>query len=62
VHPDQHDRAERWHFSQGHVGADYLFAVCSERVIGEAPRLVFKQIVPLQSENDLDFQPLRISK
>jgi len=50
----------RWRFWQFHPAADYLAAVCMERVRPEAPRLVLKRIVPLESERELEYRCWRV--
>lgn len=53
--PELRDAAGRWRFWQWWTGSDvrHMVALCLERVRGESPRVALKEIVPLQSEADL---------
>lgn len=55
------DDAARWQFWQFRPAADYLVAVCAERHEAGSPRVVVRQAVPMQSEQPLAPQFLRVS-
>ena len=61
IHPDQHDRPERWRFWQMSLGPGYLGALCAERMSREAPLLVVRNVVPLVSDQALPYTLLRVS-
>jgi 4'-phosphopantetheinyl transferase len=61
VDPDQNDRPSRWHFSQFALGGDDVVAVCAERMVTDAPRLVLKKTIPLASEHEIQPEQLRTS-
>lgn len=54
--PALNDLASRWRFWQFQPSADYLVAVCAERSADIEQQLIMKKIVPLQSEEILDFK------
>jgi 4'-phosphopantetheinyl transferase len=61
IHPEQHDRPQRWRFWQMFLGPDYLAALCAERVSREPPSLVVRSVVPLVSDQALPYTLLRAS-
>ncbi len=62
IDPRQQDSPSRWRFWQLRPTADFLAAVCAERVNGTAPpRLCVKKVVPFASEQEMDCAVLRIS-
>jgi 4'-phosphopantetheinyl transferase len=44
------DDAARWEFWQFRPAAEYLLAICAERVEAESPRLTVRQAVPLSGD------------
>jgi 4'-phosphopantetheinyl transferase len=62
IHPDQEDWPSRWHFWQLWPTPVYLAAICAERARVKAPYLMLKKIVPLISEQELDYALLRASE
>ena len=48
------DDAARWQLWQFRPAAEYLAAVCAERIAGESARLVFRRVVPLRSEEQCE--------
>jgi 4'-phosphopantetheinyl transferase len=59
--PDVDDDAARWHFWQLRCSEDYVVAVCAEcpDECGSAPRLSYRGIVPLDSEQPPDMALVR---
>ncbi|HKX31125.1 MAG TPA: 4'-phosphopantetheinyl transferase superfamily protein [Blastocatellia bacterium] len=62
IHPDQEDQPSRWRFWQLWPAPLYLAAVCAERARVETPHLMLKNVVPLVSEQELDYGLLRASE
>lgn len=50
IDPDFEDRAERWSFWQCRPSADYLMAICAERVDGGPSPISMRKYVPLSGE------------
>lgn len=50
IDPELGDDASRWELWQFRPDAEYLMAVCAERVDAQSPRLTVRQIVPLWGE------------
>jgi len=50
IAPDLEDVADRWCFWQCRPSADYLMAICAERVEGAPPPISMRQYVPLAAE------------
>ena len=55
----QNDMPERWRFWQFRLAKDYLVAVCAEKINPTPPLLSLRQVIPLVSENMLDYELLR---
>jgi hypothetical protein len=51
--PDSGDLPDRLRFWELSLGSRYLVAVCAERVRRESPRLVLREVVPLQGPSNL---------
>jgi 4'-phosphopantetheinyl transferase len=56
------DDPARWRFWQLRPAADYLLAVCAERLDGPAPKLIVRQAVPLSGEKTLALEFVRASE
>lgn len=61
IDPELADDAARWQFWQFRPVPEYLLAVCAERLGSGSPALVVRQTLPLQTEQLLMLQPLRVS-
>jgi 4'-phosphopantetheinyl transferase len=61
IHPELVDDAARWQFWQLRSGSQYVIAVCAERLGGEIPRLVVREVIPMLSEKEIVSELLRIS-
>ncbi|MQR01159.1 4'-phosphopantetheinyl transferase family protein [Glaciimonas soli] len=59
--PELNDTPARWRFWQFKMAGNYLVALCAEKVEPEPPSLIFKQVVPLVSEQEIDYQLLRVN-
>lgn len=62
IHPELADDAARWEFWQFRPTAEYLVAICAERVGTRSPRLVVNQLVPSMEEELLAPVFLRTSQ
>ncbi len=62
IAPALNDTPMRWRFWQFRMANDYLVALCAEKVELEPPALIFKQVVPLVSEQGIDYQLLRTNE
>ena len=60
IDPDLGDDAARWQFWQFRPSPDYLAAICGERV-GMSCSVVVRRTVPMQDDNELAAEFLRIS-
>lgn len=56
------DDPARWRFWQMQPEADYLLAVCAERMDAQAPALIVRRAVPLAGEDRLALEFLRTSE
>jgi len=61
IHPELADDSARWQFWQFQPTAEYLVAICAERVSAQSPKLIVRQIVPMRSEQILTPTFLRTS-
>jgi 4'-phosphopantetheinyl transferase len=57
----QNDLPSRWHFWQFQLAAEYLAALCVERVGAICPTLALRKIVPLRGEHEMEYKPVRAS-
>jgi 4'-phosphopantetheinyl transferase len=55
------DQSRRWLFWQFWIGANYLSAVCAQRLAGAPPSLNIMKIVPLAGEETLQYRSWRTS-
>jgi len=62
IHPELADDAARWQFWQFRPRPEYLVAICAERVGAQAPILVARQAVPMESETPMSLDVLRVSE
>jgi 4'-phosphopantetheinyl transferase len=62
IDPDLADDAARWQFWQFRPTADYLVAICAERLGGQSPRVIVRQAVPMVSEREVVPRFLRVSE
>jgi 4'-phosphopantetheinyl transferase len=62
IHSSQDDLPVHWDFWQFELNADYLVAVCAKRSDLQPPSLVPHHVVPLLSEQPLDWRLLRASR
>ncbi len=60
IDPELADEPARWQFWQFQPTPEYLVAVCAERG-ASSPRLTVRQSVPMFSENECEFECLRVS-
>lgn len=56
------DDPARWRFWQLQPEADYLLAICAERLGAQVPELIVRRAVPLSSEKRLALEFLRTSE
>ena len=56
------DDPSRWHFWQFRAAPDYLLAVCAERLGSRSPLTTVRQVVPMQHEQLLPLELLRVSQ
>jgi 4'-phosphopantetheinyl transferase len=61
VEPKLGDVASRWHFWQFRPAAEYLLALCAERLDGELPQLTVRKAIPLVTDEILSPQITRTS-
>jgi len=50
IDPSLGDRSDRWQFWQFRPTAEYLVAVCAERVDTQSPSIVVREVVPMADE------------
>ncbi len=62
IAPGQNDMPTHWWFWQFRLRAEYLAAICAQRVCSKSPQLVLREVVPLVSECMLEHTLLRISE
>lgn len=62
IHPELADDSTRWQFWQFRPGAQYLAAICAERVGGQSAVLTVRQTVPMRAEKILAPAFLRTSE
>lgn len=62
IHPDLADDAKRWQFWQFRPTAEYLVAVCTERIGDHLPRFVVRETIPMRTERLLTPEVLRTSE
>jgi 4'-phosphopantetheinyl transferase len=61
IEPELADDPARWQFWQFRPTADYLVAICAERLGDGSPSLVVREAVPMRSERPLVPEFLKIS-
>jgi 4'-phosphopantetheinyl transferase len=61
IDPKLADDSARWQFWQFRPGAEYLVAICAERVDAQSPRLIVRRVIPTLSENRFAHKVLRAS-
>lgn len=59
IEPDLGDDAERWRFWQFRPTADYLLALCAERLDGAEPQLAVRTVIPTVSDAAFAWTPLK---
>lgn len=59
IEPDLGDDAERWRFWQFRPTADYLLALCAERLDGAEPLLAVRTVIPTVSDAAVDWTLLK---
>jgi len=62
IDPELSDDPARWQFWQLRPAPEYLMAICAERVDACAPRLTFRQTIPMLSEKTLAPEFVRTSE
>lgn len=62
IDPELADNAARWQFWQFRPAAEYLVAICAERVGHQSPSVVVRQAIPMLSEKIIALECLRASK
>lgn len=62
IDPELADDAARWQFWQFQPRAEYVVAICAERVGDEPPRLIVHQTVPMLSEKSFTPEFVRVSQ
>jgi 4'-phosphopantetheinyl transferase len=61
IRPELADEPARWQLWQFRPRPEYLVALCVERVGSQSSSLIFRQTVPLQSEETFEPEFLRVS-
>jgi 4'-phosphopantetheinyl transferase len=61
MHAIHDDSPQRWRFWQFWIGEDYLTAVCAQRIDGATPSLNITKVVPLASNEALEYRSWRTS-
>jgi 4'-phosphopantetheinyl transferase len=59
IHSDLADDPARWQFWQFQPTADYLLAICGQRMNDRSPRLISRTVIPLISEEEVEMEPHR---
>jgi 4'-phosphopantetheinyl transferase len=62
IAPELTDDPARWCFWQFRPTAEYLVAICAERIGDQSPRLIARQAVPMLGEKEVTLDFLRISE
>jgi 4'-phosphopantetheinyl transferase len=62
IAPELADDSTRWQFWQFRPTAEYLVAICAERVGDQSPRLIGRQAVPMLGDEELELEFLRVSE
>jgi 4'-phosphopantetheinyl transferase len=61
-HPSLEDDTAEWRFWQVRPGAEYLAAICVKRsACGKCPELTMRKVVPLESEEHVEYPIVRTS-